>query len=419
MEERVREQPPPEPEPKREEGEKPGFFKRKPVIVLGSLLMAVLFFFGLRYLVTSFTHESTDDAFLDADVVGLAPQVAGRVRRVLVVENQRVRAGELLLEIDPRDFEVQAKQKQAALASAQANVNLLLASVEYLGSQVETATATARQSAAEASSLQALAERAAADYQRSRDLMARHVISQREFDAAKSAADSTAADLKAAREKRAGNEAKVTGARAQVEAARRALERGQAQVRQAEMDVQAAKLNLDYTRITAPQDGRITKKSVADGDYVQVGQRLMAIVPHTLWVTANFKETQLKNIRPSQPARIRIDSVAGRVFAGHVQSIQAGSGSWFSLLPPENAVGNFVKVVQRVPVRILFDDPLNTPHVLGPGMSVAPSVRISNFEMPEWVMLGIALGAALALGLVWWLLARRGENGASAREAHG
>jgi membrane fusion protein (multidrug efflux system) len=273
--------------------------------------------------------------------------------------------------------------------------------------QVASAEATAKQSAAEADASQATAEKARADLKRAEELIQNHTISAQEFDSAKAAATATGASLNAAREKAASNRAKVVEAQAQVEAAQKAFERGEAQARQAEWDVKAAELNLSYARVTAPADGYVTKSAVEDGDYIQVGQKLMALVPHEFYVTANFKESQVEHIRPGQPVRITVDSVEGRVFAGHVESIMAGSGARFSLLPPENAVGNYVKVVQRIPVKILFDEPVNAGHVLGPGMSVVPSVHVKGYVISETVVLIVAAVGALVIGALWWKAAGR------------
>ena len=286
-------------------------------------------------------------------------------------------------------------------------MGLLKAVVELSRTQIATAEATAKQSAAEAAAAQATAEKARADLKRAEELIQNHTISPQEFDAAKAAATATEASLKAAREKAASNQAKVAEAQAQVEAAQKALERGEAQARQAESDVQAAELNLSYARVTAPADGYVTKKAVESGDYIQVGQKLMALVPSDLYVTANFKETQVEHIRPGQPVRITVDSAGGRVFAGHVESIMAGSGARFSLLPPENAVGNYVKVVQRIPVKILFDEPVEAGHVLGPGMSVVPSVHVKGYEISETVVVIVAAVGALVVGVLWWRAAGR------------
>src|SRR6185312_12288892 len=201
--------------------------------------------------------------------------------------------------------------------------------------------------------------------------------------------------LRASQAKAASDKSKIEEAKAELEAGRSALIRAQAQASQSSVDLDLANLSLSYTRLVAPVDGRVTRKAVEQGDYVQISQKLMSVVPTNIWVVANFKETQLKKIRTNQPVEISVDSVDGKTFAGHVQSIQAGSGAAFSLLPPENAVGNFVKVVQRVPVKIVFDNPMEAQYVLGPGMSAEPSVTV------------VAILLALVVGFFWWRAAGR------------
>jgi membrane fusion protein (multidrug efflux system) len=394
----------------RPNGQKSSRWKRLPAIVAGSLALAALFFLGLHYLAASLTHESTDNAFLDGNIVSIAPKVSGQVKKVFVDDNQPVKTGDVVAEIDPRDYEIQLSQKKSALGAAEANVKLVKASFELLGAQVETAGATAKQSEAEAAADRAKADRANADLKRAEDLNRRNIISPQEYDAAKSAAEAAEATWNATREKAASDRSKVTAAKAQLEAGRKAWDRAIAQADESKVDVQQADVNLSYTRLTAPQDGRITRKAVEAGDYVQVGQKLMALVLNDLWVTANFKETQLKNIRTNQPVRIRIDSVSGKTFSGRVQSIQSGSGAAFSLLPPENAVGNYVKIVQRVPVKIVFDSSPQTDHVLGPGMSVVPAVHVTRFEIPDVVIAVIAILLAALVGLLWKKLADRSAS---------
>jgi membrane fusion protein (multidrug efflux system) len=386
---------------------KRSFWRRRPVAVVGTLVLFGLLFLGLRYLAEGLTHESTDDAFLDANVVSLAPKVPGQVKKVCVENNQAVKAGDLLVEIDPRDLAVQLEQKRAALNAARANLDLLKASFELRRTQISTAEATTKQSTAEVAAAEATAEKAKADLKRAEELIQNHTISPQEFDSAKAAATAAEANLKAARERTVSDQSKVTEAKAQLETNRKALEWGEAQAHQAESDAQAAELNLSYARVTAPADGYVTKKAVENGDYIQVGQKLMALVPGDLYVTANYKETQVEHIRPGQLVRITIDSAGGRVFAGHVESIMAGSGARFSLLPPENAVGNYVKVVQRIPVRILFDEPVEAGHVLGPGMSVLPSVKVKGYEVSETLVVVAAAVGALVIGVLWWRAAGR------------
>lgn len=391
-------------------GRRRSFWRRGSVIVFGTLVLVFLFFLGLRYLAEGFTHESTDDASLDGQIISIAPKVAGQVKQVVVTNNQAVKAGELVVEIDPRDLVITFEQKRAAVQSAKANVELLHASVELFRAQIATAEATARQSAAEVAAAQALAEKASADLKRAENLLREHTISPQDFDNAKAAAAAAQANLAAAQEKAASDQSKIAQANAQFEAGRRAYERGVAQTREAELEQKAAELNVSYAQVGAPDGGFVTRKAVENGDYVQVGQKLMALVTTRLWVTANFKETQLPRLRVGQPVSISIDSVAGKTFRGRVQSVQAGSGARFSLLPPENAVGNFVKIVQRVPVRIEFDNPLQAEHVLGPGMSVVPSVRVKQFEISEILLaIGAAVLGVLA-GILWWMLANRSRQ---------
>jgi membrane fusion protein (multidrug efflux system) len=309
-------------------------------------------------------YESTDDAFIDAHITHVAPRVAGRVRQVLVDDNQSVEAGALLIEIDPADYQV--KRDQAVAANAEAESRLHEASARQTA-----ATTSLQQAQAETAAAEANATNAATDLARIQRLRAQGVASQQEFDNANTAAKDTAARLAAARQQVATNEAQVVLAAKQIQTAT-------AVVQSATAALEQANLQLSYTQGRAAEAGRVTHKSVAVGDYVQIGQDLMAMVPRDLWVTANFKETQLADMRPGQPVEITVDAYPGKTFAGHVDSVQAGSGARFSLLPPENATGNYVKVVQRVPVKIVFDDPPGggSPYLLGPGMSVVPWVKV-------------------------------------------
>lgn len=394
--------------PNANSNQKTPLWRRSTVIVIGTLLLFGACFYGLRYFADTITHESTDDAFLAADVVAIAPKVAAQVKQVYVTDNQHVHTGDVLVELDPRDFQVASDQKQSAVAAAQSNVELLQAQLDLSLAQVTSAEATAKQSVAEVAAAQANADRAAADFKRAQDLIKNKTISPQEFDSAQAATTAADANLRAAKEKAASDQAKVGEAQATVAANRKALARGEALVRQTDWDRQGAELNLSYTRVTAPTNGYITKKAVSQGDYLAVGQRLMALVPDQgVYVVANFKETQLQQIRPGQPVAINIDSVERGPFPGHVNSIMAGSGAAFSLLPPENAVGNYVKVVQRVPVKITFDHPVDAPHVLGPGLSVVPNVHVKDFNISEAVVLVAAAVIALVVGVFWWMAAKK------------
>ena len=304
--------------------------------------------------------ESTDDAFIDARTVTVAPQVTGSIVNVPVTDNEVVPAGGVLIEIDQRDFlnnlaqaKAQVDQAVAAIANLDAQIDAQQARIDAAKKQVDQAQAALTFSREEAARAQDLVSRGAGTVQQAQQTSS----DQRQ----KEAALLTAQANEVVSEKQIEIlQAQRTSAQAQLEAAN--ATRDQAQV------------NLDRTRIMAPETGRITKLSAALGNLAQPGQALMMFVPTTVWVTANFKETQLDLMRPGQPVDISVDAYPGQVFRGHVDSIQAGSGAAFSLLPPENATGNYVKVVQRVPVKIVFDD---DPGVyLGPGMSVVPTVKV-------------------------------------------
>jgi membrane fusion protein, multidrug efflux system len=359
----------------------------------------VLFHWGLVYLTKAFTHETTDDAAIESNIVAIAPRVSGQVAKVHIKDNQLMKKGDLLVEIEPQDFEVRLAQKQASTQTTKANLKTILSMLQLMTAKVTTAAATAKQAHAKADASRAAFERAQADCQRARQLRREETISPQEFDRALATANEAAANLKADEENAAADDSKVIEAKTQFSAAEAAVDYTKAQIHQAETDVRAAELDLSYTKIIAPCDGRVTHKSVEPGAYVQVGQSLMALVPTYIWVVANFKETQLTDMSPGQPAEIHVDAWPDTIFHGHVDSIMAGSGARFSLLPPENAVGNYVKVVQRVPVKILFDDDPKATLVLGPGMSVVPSVRTSNLNVSPVILWASAVVLAVLMTL--------------------
>jgi membrane fusion protein (multidrug efflux system) len=361
----------------------------------GTLAAAALLYWGLDYILEGLTHESTDDAFIEAHIVAVAPRISGQISSVHVSDNQLVKQGELLVEIDPRDYEMRLNQKRAAAQTTDANLKSVLSAYTLMKTKVDTAEAATGQARAEADASKAVAARAATDFERGRQLLAQGAISQQEFDHARAAARASEAKAKADEQKAVEEASKVVEAKAQLAATQALVDVAEAQVRQVQTDIHAAELDLSYTKIRAPCAGRVTRKAVEPGGYVQAGQALLSVVPGEVWVVANFKETQLAHMQPGQEAQIDIEAIPRQPLRGHVDSIQAGSGSRFSLLPPENAVGNFVKVVQRVPVKILFDEPLNSSRVVGPGMSVLPKVRVKDDPFPRWAL---ALAAGLLAG---------------------
>ena len=375
--------------------------------VAGAVLVAVAFYFGLKYLGDAFTHETTDDAFIAGHVISVAPRIAGQVITVAVVDNQLVHSNDLLVEIDPADFAMTLSQKKAAADAMAASYDSVVAGLEVMLTKLATAKDMVVESQADADAAAAAATRAQADDTRASQLRSDKTISAQEFDAAEATAQQTAASLNSAKQKVVADTSRVQEAEAEYTATKSAVAVELAKMRQAQADVSSAQLNLSYAKIFATAEGRVTRKAVEPGDYVEAGQALLALVPTEVWVEANFKESQLKKMSPGQKVRVEIDALGRRSFAAHVESIQAGSGAQFSLLPPENATGNFVKVVQRVPVKIVFDEALPADHTLGPGLSVTPSVAVAGFEFPEWLVVVFALAAGLIAGFIFSFLTRR------------
>ena len=371
------------------------------VLVPVACLFVLLLLWGLEHLAHALTHETTDDAFIEGRIVAIAPKVPAQVANVFVHDNQMVKKDDLLVALDPSDYEARVAQKQASIRTSEANLKAVSSLLELMNARMATAEASAKQAHAQADASSAIADRARADFKRAKQLFSDGTISQQDFDGAQAAAKAAEATLKADEQNAAAEDSKVTEAKSQWSAAHAAVDLAKAQISQAQTDIDSAQLDLSYTKIFAPCNGRVTRKSVEPGAYVQVGQSLFALVETNVWVVANFKETQLTDMRPGQAAQIHIDAYPEKEFRGHVDSIMSGSGSRFSLLPPENAVGNFVKVVQRVPVKILFEDAPVPGMALGPGMSVVPSVSTSSVVVsPILLWVGaVVLAVLLTLGV--------------------
>jgi membrane fusion protein (multidrug efflux system) len=306
-------------------------------------------------------YESTDDAFVDGHVSQVAAQVSGRVTAITVEDNQMVVAGQPLLVIDPRDFDVRLKEMRAQRASTAAQIDQIKAQLELQQATIEQSAANVR--VADSDALQAKQ-----DFGRYSAILPQATTRQ-EIDRASASARSTAAKVDAARQGLAAAKAQLAVLRAQ-------LAGSQASLQQADAQVENATLQLSYTHLDAPVAGRVTKRTVEVGNYVNPGQALMSVVSDRVWVTANFKETQLADMAPGQKVDLYIDAYPRHAFAGRVDSFQTGTGSAFSSLPAENATGNYVKVVQRLPVKIVFDDADLSRYRLAPGMSVQPKVRV-------------------------------------------
>ena len=390
------------------------------LIAGGAVLLAAI----VGLVVYFHDRESTDDAQVDGHITPMASKVYGRVAQVLVDDNQAVKAGQILVKIDPRDYQAAVDQAKAALLLAESEARSAgvdvprtrenvasgnsSADAQLMGSQADLARAQTTYEQAQTADLawaqanveksQANAELAKADLARYLPLMEKGEISKQQYDAAKANADATASALRADEERLSQAKRSVDVAKAQLDAAKARVEESKAgvetahsnvkqvsmkaadaqakiaKVEQARAALEAAQLNLSYTEITAPVDGVATHKQVETGQIVQAGQGLLVVVPlQDVWVTANFKETQLKNMKPGQKAEVKVDTY-GKTFSGHVDSIAGATGSVLSLLPPENATGNFVKVVQRIPVKIVLDPIPAGKAILRPGMNVDATV---------------------------------------------
>ena len=367
---------------------------------------------------------STDDAQVDGHLIPMAPRISGTVAEVLVHDNQMVKAGQVLIRIDPRDYEARVDQAKGALEAAQSNAAAARVGVPLTNETTLSATHDAgaalaaaqanydrarltyqQASTAQLAAAQARVERAQADHEKARadlermkPLAAKAEISQQELDSYTAAAKVTASELQQAQQNLAAAKQSADIAQASVLAAQAEVQQAEAMTRQAtanrrqvavrKADAQSADaaiaqaranyetalLDLSYTTITAPADGAVTHKSVEVGEVVQPGQDLFVLVPlNDVWVTANFKETQLAGVRPGERAEVHVDMYS-ETFSGHVDSISGATGSRLSLLPPENATGNFVKVVQRIPVKIILDPIPPEKAVLRPGMNVNATI---------------------------------------------
>jgi membrane fusion protein (multidrug efflux system) len=377
-------------------------------LIVGGIVVLVAGFFLWRYLGS---YESTDDAQIDGHLNAISARVSGHVVKLLVNDNQYVEAGTPIVEIDPRDYEVAVARAKAAyqdaLATAesmQVNIpitttntgsQLSAAQAEVEGTRAGVAMSRQQLEASRAELEQAIANdiKAQNDVGRYKQLVDKQEISHQQYDQAVAAARSSAAGVAAARASVSAAEQQVAQSQAkreQMDANLRAAQTApqqnaqmrsraqaaQAQAQQKKAELEQALLNLQYTRLVAPVNGIVSNRTVEVGQNVQIGQELMKIINlDDIWVTANFKESQLRLMHPGQRATISVDAY-GKKYNGHVQSIAGASGALFSLLPPENATGNYVKVVQRIPVKITFDPGETKEHILRPGMSVEPEVWV-------------------------------------------
>ena len=328
----------------------------------------------------AFLFEETDDAYVNGHVHQIAPRVAGAVTEVLVDENRTVKAGQVLAKIDPLESEIALHRAQAMLAQSRAEEERAKAAIDQAKAQVLQLQAQVDQAEAQVTRSSAQLEVASTDFSRNSRLYNndQHAIAKSEVDTTKGSFDAAQAAFNAAKANVTGAKSNVAAAEAQVESAQAALTAAQANTAASEAAVHDAERVLGYAVLTAPTDGRIGNKNVETGNRVQVGQALYALIEQDLWVIANFKETQLTRMHAGQVVDVTVDAVGGKMFTGKVDSISPATGAQFALLPPDNATGNFTKVVQRVPVKIVFDPESvrGFEDRLRPGLSAVVNVRV-------------------------------------------
>lgn len=313
------------------EDTRPEYMKKR--VIVPSVTAIIFLICGIFYAIHTVYYKSTDDAFIEGHVITVAPRVSGPVMKLNIDDNQEVKKGDLLLEIDPNDYQAKLKETKAKLDEAKAalvnsenQVTKTLSDLEY----------------------------AQADFDRYSQTYSKGISSKQEYDSSFN---------------------KLTVAQSNSKSAKARYDELTASIKRLEAEVEQDELNLSYTKIYASSDGRITNRSVEQGNYVQVAQPMFSIVPEKMWIVANFKETQLANMQPGQPVQIKIDTYGGKKFQGKVDSIQRSTGARASLFPPENAVGSYVKIVQRVPVKIVFTEDISKYNIV-PGMSVVPEVKV-------------------------------------------
>ena len=314
-----------------EEDTRPEYMKKR--VLVPSITALIFLICGIFYSIHTIYYKSTDDAFIEGHVITIAPRVSGPVLKLNIEDNQEVKKDDFLLEIDPNDYNAKLKETKAKLDEAKASL---------VSSENQVVKAM--------SDLQF----AQADYERYSKMYSKGISSKQNYDSSLN---------------------KLTAAESNNKSAKAKYDEIMASIKKLEAEVEQDELNLSYTKIYAPANGKITNRTVEQGNYIQTAQPLFAIVPEKMWIVANFKETQLANMKKGQPVKIKIDTYGGKKFKGEVDSIQRSTGARASLFPPENAVGSYVKIVQRVPVKIIFTEDISNYNIV-PGMSVVPEVKV-------------------------------------------
>lgn len=352
--------------------------KRLAIIVFIAIVLigAATLYFYISY---KATHITTDDAFVDGRIHTIASKIRGTVKAVYVNDNQYVKKGDLLLEIDPADYEVKLKEALSGLNAEKARLSEVDARIEASRKQLSELKVAVEAAKANLELQEANLKQAEIDFERAESLYREEIIPKERYERTMTAYKVAIARVKAAKEQMRQAEMSIQTQKAVVKQTEAARIAQLSVVKQKEALLKEAELNYSYIKAYAPSDGYITKKSVETGNQIQAGQPLMAVVPLSdIWIVANYKETQIEKIKSGQKVKIRVDTYPRKVFWGKVDSIMAGTGAVFSLFPPENATGNYVKVVQRIPVKILLDKDTDTRHILRVGMSVVPTVIVEK-----------------------------------------
>jgi membrane fusion protein (multidrug efflux system) len=351
--------------------------KKMAIIVLTAIaiLGVIVAYFYTQY---KATHITTDDAFIDGNIHTIASKVTGTVKRIYIESNQFVKKGEILVELDPADYEAKLNEASSGVGAEKAKLLEAKTRIDVSKSKLAELSAALEAAKADLELHEANLKQAENDGIRAENLYKRESISKDRYEKTMTALSVNLARVKAAKEQVKKVQKELDTQKNVVKQAEASMTAQISIIKEKEAKQNAAQLNYGYTKIYAPVDGYVTKKSVEIGNQVEIGQPLMAIVsPEGLYITANYKETQLEKVKPGQKVKIKVDTYPGKVFYGKVDSIQSGTGSAFSLFPPENATGNYVKVVQRIPVKIVFDKDTDPEHILRIGMSVVPTILIN------------------------------------------
>jgi membrane fusion protein (multidrug efflux system) len=352
--------------------------KRNPVfMIVLALLVIGGGWFGISKYYHSLHHEETDDAQVSADISPVIPRVAGYITEVRVKDNQQVKKGDTLLILDNRDYAIKVDQANAALDIARTNLSSAKATTSAARANIATSQASVGTVDAQIEAAKINVWRASQDYDRYNNLIKDHSITQQQFEQASAAKQTAEKQLAILEEQKKQASQQTNAVSVQSNATASQISIADATIHQREVDVDAAKLNLSYTVITAPQDGLVSKVGIQPGQYVQPGQALFSIVhSESVWVIGNFKETQLDKMKIGQLVIVKADAYSGHEFKAKLTSFSPATGSTFALLPPDNASGNFVKVVQRLPVKIEFDKSDSLVNKLRPGMNVTVDVHL-------------------------------------------